>query len=233
MAASLAALVSTATATVTATAWASAAGQATTAGQASAAGQATPAGAEGAAGLSPQQVPARVVVAEVLAPEQIGPRSLSPDHSDRDLVLAERLAYPLATPAEQIDPWGWRYSQARGAWRMHTGVDLAAAAGTPVLAALAGRVVLVEPLSGYGLTVVLEHADGIHTLYAHLQEATAIPGSQLAQGEGLGTVGMSGRASGPHLHFELRSHGRETLAHDPTPHLPPLLPPPALTATRP
>jgi murein DD-endopeptidase MepM/ murein hydrolase activator NlpD len=116
---------------------------------------------------------------------------------------------------------------------MHTGVDFAAPVGTPVLAALAGRVVLAEPLSGYGLTVVLDHGQGLQTLYAHLQVIGVTAGSQIDQGGELGLVGMTGVATGPHLHFELRSLASGTLAHDPTPHLPPLLPPPALTAAMP
>ena len=127
-----------------------------------------------------------------------------------------------------MDPWGWRYSQRRGAWRMHTGVDLAADEGTPVLAASAGRVLLVESISGYGTTVLLDHGAGWQTLYAHLLSTSVATGQRLNQGEVLGAVGMTGSASGPHLHFELRRRGSSLLALDPTPHLPPLLPPPAL-----
>ena len=181
----------------------------------------------------PAPVPERVPVAP-LVHDDVGPSRLSAAPDERGWVaLLPALAYPLALPALQIDPWGWRYSESRGAWRMHTGVDFAAPVGTPVLAALAGRVVLAEPLSGYGLTVVLDHGQGLQTLYAHLQVIGVTAGSQIDQGGELGLVGMTGVATGPHLHFELRSLASGTLAHDPTPHLPPLLPPPALTAARP
>lgn len=191
----------------------------------------------------PASVPERVPVAQ-LVPDASGPSRLStgPGSSAADdqgwTARLPALAYPLGQPALQIDPWGWRYSERRGAWRMHTGVDFAAAVGTPVLAALAGRVVLAEPLSGYGLTVVLDHGQGLQTLYAHLQVIGVTVGSQVDQGAELGQVGMTGVATGPHLHFELRSLANGSLAngvlaHDPTPHLPPLLPPPALTAVRP
>ncbi|MBU6250308.1 MAG: M23 family metallopeptidase [Cyanobacteria bacterium REEB417] len=142
------------------------------------------------------------------------------------------LAYPLAQVALQIDPWGWRYSERRSAWRMHTGVDFAAPQGTPVLAALAGRVVLAESLGGYGLTVMLGHPGGIQTLYAHLDRIDVAVGSEVGQGDALGTVGITGSATGPHLHFELRSGEQGAQAHDPTPLLPPLLPPPDLTAAQ-
>lgn len=172
----------------------------------------------------PGVVPARVAVAEVLWLEAL-PAQLQPSRSgDSDGLPAHlQLTYPLAQPALQYDPWGWRYSESRGRWRLHTGVDLAADPGTPVLAALPGRVLLVESVSGYGLTVLLDHGAGLHTLYAHLQHAEVEPGAWLERGQVLGGVGMTGVASGPHLHFEVRHRGAELIAVDPTPHLPPPL----------
>ena len=147
--------------------------------------------------------------------------------------VAPRLAYPLAEPAESLDPWGWRYSERRSAWRLHTGVDLAAPQGTVVLASRAGRVLLVESISGYGTTVLLDHGEGWQTLYAHLHEAIVVSGVWLEQGQPLGMVGMTGSATGPHLHFELRRQGAELLALDPTPHLPPPSLPPVLATISP
>ena len=175
----------------------------------------------------PQQVPGWVKVADVRISAEDGSLARA-GGAWRELAEVPRLAYPLAQTAEAMDPWGWRYSDRRGAWRMHTGVDLAVDQGTPVLAALAGRVVLVETISGYGLTVLVDHGDGWQTLYAHLHGAVAVASQWLEQGEVLGTVGMTGQSSGPHLHFELRRQGSDLLALDPTPHLPPLLPPPSL-----
>ncbi|MGA0968423.1 MAG: M23 family metallopeptidase [Vulcanococcus sp.] len=129
-----------------------------------------------------------------------------------------RVVYPLAVKATEVDPYGWRYSSSRGAWRMHAGQDLVAPAGTPVLAMLPGRVVLVEPIDGYGLTVVLDHGRGWQSLYAHLQSANVRKGDFLTAASTLGLVGQSGRASGPHLHVELRQRqGEQMLALDPTP----------------
>ena len=181
----------------------------------------------------PAQVPAEVPVAQLVHDDKGVSRLSAAADGHGWAGNLPPLAYPLAITALQIDPWGWRYSESRGAWRMHTGVDFAAAAGTPVLAALAGRVVLAEPLTGYGLTVVLDHGQGLQTLYAHLQVIAVTVGSSIDQGAELGQVGMTGMATGPHLHFELRSQAAGAVAHDPTPHLPPLLPPPALTAARP
>ena len=179
----------------------------------------------------PKELPLEVAVADVqpegaLASTSLAPASLAP--APGEAARPPALTYPLKRFAASMDPWGWRYSQRRGAWRMHTGVDLAADEGTPVLAASAGRVLLVESISGYGTTVLLDHGAGWQTLYAHLLSTSVATGQRLNQGEVLGAVGMTGSASGPHLHFELRRRGPSLLALDPTPHLPPLLPPPAL-----
>jgi murein DD-endopeptidase MepM/ murein hydrolase activator NlpD len=144
-----------------------------------------------------------------------------------------RLVYPLAIQAEEVDPYGWRYSESRQAWRMHAGQDLLAPEGTPVLAMLPGHVVLVEELDGYGHTVVLDHGRGWQTLYAHLLEASVQIGDFLPAAAPLGRVGQSGRASAPHLHVELRRReGERMLALDPAPlleqatRLLPVAPPP-------
>lgn len=176
----------------------------------------------------PEPVPSQVAVADVLPPAPAPAVALAAPapHELRQL----RLLYPLAQPAEQVDPWGWRWSERRGAWRMHTGVDLAAAEGTPVLAARAGRVLLVESVGGYGLSVLIEHGQGLETLYAHLLDAAVVQGQDVEAGAVIGRLGASGQATGPHLHFELRSRGAQLTALDPTPHLPPLQPPPPAPA---
>ena len=171
----------------------------------------------------PAEIPGRVVVADVLAygskPEPALLTKANPEL---------QLAYPLGQWADSMDPWGWRYSESKAAWRMHTGVDLAAPTGTPVLAAKAGRVALVQAVSGYGNTVLLDHGEGVETLYAHLQQALVREGEWIEQGAQLGAVGMTGAATGPHLHFELRNRAQALQAIDPTPHLPPLMAPPVL-----
>jgi len=171
----------------------------------------------------PAEIPGRVVVADVLAygskPEPALLTKANPEL---------QLAYPLGQWADSMDPWGWRYSESKAAWRMHTGVDLAAPTGTPVLAAKAGRVALVQAVGGYGMTVLLNHGEGVETLYAHLQQALVREGDWIEQGAQLGAVGMTGAATGPHLHFELRTRAQALQAIDPTPHLPPLMAPPQI-----
>lgn len=166
----------------------------------------------------PAQVPAETPVADVVlasaTPAQLSQEAAWPLRPGETL----RLVYPLAIQAEEVDPYGWRYSERRQAWRMHAGQDLVAPEGTPVLAMLPGHVVLVEELDGYGLTVVLDHGRGWQTLYAHLMSASVQPGDFLPAATSLGQVGQSGRTSGPHLHVELRRRdGDRMLALDPTP----------------
>jgi murein DD-endopeptidase MepM/ murein hydrolase activator NlpD len=99
----------------------------------------------------------------------------------------------------------------------HSGVDLAAPAGTPVLAPGDGvaRVGVGGPC---GIHVVLEHGGGIQTLYCHLSEATVADGQPVGAGQRIGSVGSSGASTGPHLHFEVHRDGR---AVDPASWLPP------------
>lgn len=92
--------------------------------------------------------------------------------------------------------------------RAHRGVDYAAPSGTPVLAAGDGKIVLRGKNGGFGNAVVIEHGGNISTLYAHLSRfAAPRVGSRVRQGETIGYVGMSGLATGPHLHYEYRING--------------------------
>jgi murein DD-endopeptidase MepM/ murein hydrolase activator NlpD len=116
-----------------------------------------------------------------------------------------QLVFPLAIPAAISSAFGWRVHPISGEQRLHTGTDLAAPMGTPVLAAYAGQVAIADFLGGYGLTVALDHNKGTQqTLYAHLSEVFVKPGEMVKQGEVIGRVGTTGNSTGPHLHFEFR-----------------------------
>lgn len=91
---------------------------------------------------------------------------------------------------------------------IHNGIDIGSAAGTTVGAAAAGQVVLtVYSNAGYGNHVIIRHADGSQTLYAHLSAIWVANGQQVGQGEGIGAVGCTGWCTGSHLHFEVRING--------------------------
>ncbi len=87
----------------------------------------------------------------------------------------------------------------------HDGVDIAAPAGAPVRAAAAGRVIFSDNLRGYGKMVILKHANGFTTVYAHHQRNLVKDGQTVGRGDIVGEVGESGRVSRPSLHFEVRS----------------------------
>jgi len=105
----------------------------------------------------------------------------------------------------------------RGGGTYHSGIDIGADSGTPVAAAAGGQVVLASAGYGYGNYVVIRHDNGYETLYAHLTEIYVAQGQWVAQGETIGTVGDTGWATGPHLHFEVRQGGA---AVDPLNYLP-------------
>jgi murein DD-endopeptidase MepM/ murein hydrolase activator NlpD len=116
-----------------------------------------------------------------------------------------RLMFPVAIPAPITSLFGWRIHPISGAQRMHTGTDIGAPMGTPVLAALNGRVILADSMGGYGITVAMEHENGMRqTLYAHMSELFVRPGDMVQQGTVIGRVGSTGASTGAHLHFELR-----------------------------
>lgn len=99
----------------------------------------------------------------------------------------------------------------------HEGLDLAAPEGTPIAAAAAGRVLYAGEQPGYGTLVILEHPEGLVTLYAHNRENLVKDGQRVLQGQVIARVGVSGRTSGPHCHFEVR---RGPTPIDPLPLLP-------------
>jgi murein DD-endopeptidase MepM/ murein hydrolase activator NlpD len=112
-------------------------------------------------------------------------------------------------PGGTNSPFGVRKNPFRHRGReRHSGIDLAASRGTPVHAAGAGQVVRARRLSGYGRVVYIDHGGGLETRYAHLQAILVAEGEFVPAGGLVGRVGSSGRATGPHLHFEVRKDGR-------------------------
>jgi murein DD-endopeptidase MepM/ murein hydrolase activator NlpD len=111
------------------------------------------------------------------------------------------------------------YFGGRGAFqRYHTGIDLAAPYGTPIVAAKSGQVEVAGWSSmGYGFHVVLDHGGGVETLYAHMSRIAVRPGQWVEAGDLIGYVGSTGWSTGPHLHFEVRVNGvpRNPLAYLP------------------
>jgi len=118
------------------------------------------------------------------------------DKSDGSLVFA------LPTHGKISSRFGYRWG------RMHEGIDLAAPTGTPVYAADGGVVTFAGWQSGYGKTVIIDHGNGVETLYGHNSELLVKKGTRVAKGTKIAKVGNTGRSTGPHLHFEVRVNGK-------------------------
>lgn len=101
---------------------------------------------------------------------------------------------------ERLDPFS-------GEGSFHAGVDISSIYGDEVRAAAEGLVVAVEQRAGYGRMVMVDHGFGLSTVYGHLSGFNTRVGARIKRGEVIGYVGTSGRATGPHVHYEVREHG--------------------------
>jgi len=115
---------------------------------------------------------------------------------------------------ELSSPFGYRVHPITGEEGVHAGMDIAAGEGAPIRAAFYGTVLETGESRGYGKYVVMEHAGGLRTLYAHCSEIAAEEDMVLRPGDVIATVGSTGNSTGPHLHFEVRLRG---LRCDPAP----------------
>lgn len=100
--------------------------------------------------------------------------------------------------------FGERTDPFNGEGAFHTGVDIGAALGQPVIAPADGVVTFADFMGGYGRAVMVDHGHGISTRYGHLSSYIVVPGQHLRRGDTIGYVGLSGRSTGPHLHYEVR-----------------------------
>jgi len=115
---------------------------------------------------------------------------------------------PSRTLADISSPFGPRRHPITGRQETHSGVDIRAAQGTEIVAAEAGVVILSGWNGGFGITVIIDHGDGIHTLYAHNSRNLVNVGDRVTRGQPIALVGTTGVSTGPHLHFEVRVGGR-------------------------
>jgi murein DD-endopeptidase MepM/ murein hydrolase activator NlpD len=102
--------------------------------------------------------------------------------------------------------FGSRQDPINGEGAFHSGIDIEAPYGTPVRAAGDGEATGAQMGAGYGRQIVLNHGHDLLTVYGHLSAIAVVPGQHVTRGQVIGYVGQSGRATGPHLHYEVRVH---------------------------
>ena len=119
-----------------------------------------------------------------------------------------QLAAPVNAPI--TSDFGWRIHPIYGTSRLHAGTDFGVDEGTPVHAADGGVVVEAGWISGYGYTVIIDHGNGMSTLYAHNSDVAVSPGQTVSKGQVVSYSGNTGGSTGPHLHFEVRINGEPT-----------------------
>jgi len=100
--------------------------------------------------------------------------------------------------------FGERTDPFNGEGAFHRGIDISATYGQPVIAPADGVVTFADFMGGYGRAIALDHGHGITTRYGHLASYAVVPGQYVRRGDTIGYVGLSGRSTGPHLHYEVR-----------------------------
>lgn len=157
---------------------------------------------------------------EIITPSETAPAVVGlPAPSDSEL---ERFLVPVhGTINSGFGPRGASF---------HDGVDIAAPEGTPIRAIEKGEVIYSDQLRGYGKIVIVRHADGLVSVYAHNESNLVREGQIVSRGEIIARVGSTGRVSGPHLHFEIR---KNNAAQDPLRYLPQLCCSPVLDMVSP
>ena len=114
---------------------------------------------------------------------------------------------PLTSYKRISDEYGYRMHPTLGVQKFHNGVDFAAPSGTPILAAYGGTVVGAAYNSSMGNYVMINHGDGLYTIYMHASALYVSQGQTVSKGEQIAAVGSTGRSTGPHLHFSVRVNG--------------------------
>ncbi len=127
------------------------------------------------------------------------------------------LGYQWPINGTVTSPYGYRVHPVYGTRKLHTGLDIGAPRGTPIAATTNGVVIFAGYRGGYGQTVIVDHGDGLSSLYAHMSQINAAEGAVVQRGDIVGLVGATGTATGNHLHFEIRHDGTPT---NPTAFLP-------------
>jgi murein DD-endopeptidase MepM/ murein hydrolase activator NlpD len=164
--------------------------------------------------VSPQQVASSIDTFNILRSDALSGRvsralegGLAGDFAGTD--WTELADSPSLWPVEGrvASSFGEREDPINGEGAFHSGIDIDAPYGTPVRATADGDIGTAAMASGYGREVVIDHGHNLMTVYGHLSAIAVFPGQHVTRGQVIGYVGQSGRATGPHLHYEVRVHG--------------------------
>jgi murein DD-endopeptidase MepM/ murein hydrolase activator NlpD len=115
--------------------------------------------------------------------------------------------FTLPSAGEITSPFGWRMHPVLGYQRLHSGMDFGADYGSPIFAADSGIVIFSGWYGGYGNTIIIDHGNGLTTLYGHAEELFVDEGLSVQRGQAIAATGSTGLSTGPHLHFEVRRDG--------------------------
>jgi hypothetical protein len=118
------------------------------------------------------------------------------------------LAIPVTTAYRETSGFGYRIDPFGRGSKFHEGADLAAFTGAPIVATAPGKVTFAGIKGSYGRTVEIDHGSGFRTLYGHMNSINVKVGQELAIGSRVGTMGSTGRSTGPHLHYEIYFRGK-------------------------
>lgn len=124
------------------------------------------------------------------------------------VVGSGQMIWPISGPI--TSPYGWRVHPIYGRSIFHSGLDIAGDYGDPIRAADDGTVTYAGWISGYGNTVMIDHGNGLVTLYGHNQELAVSDGQHVSKGQVISYCGSTGNSTGPHCHFEVRMNGSTT-----------------------
>lgn len=143
----------------------------------------------------------------VLIQQKVAAAATKTNSSTKSIIIrgTGMLAYPSDAPTSS--PFGWRMHPVLGYRRFHAGLDFAATYGSTIRAADSGTVIFAGWYGGYGKAVIIDHGQGITTLYGHTSELFVSEGQGVQRGQAIAAVGSTGLSTGPHLHFEVRRDG--------------------------
>lgn len=121
-----------------------------------------------------------------------------------------KLGWPVPGRSTISSGYGSRTSPIKGKGEFHTGLDIPAPTGTKIYAAESGKVIKSGSINGYGYTVIIDHGNGLSTLYGHNSQLKVKVGQKVNRGDVIALAGSTGWSTGPHCHFEVRINGKHT-----------------------